>query len=48
MTCGVGQRRGLDPELQWLWCRQVATVPIGPLAWGPPHATGVALKNQKF
>ena len=23
----------------WLWRRQVATAPIRPLAWEPPHAT---------
>ena len=36
-----------DPALLWLWCRPVATVPIGPLAWQPPYAAGVALKRQK-
>ena len=25
----------------------MATAPIRPLAWEPPHATGVALKGQK-
>ena len=33
----------MDPVLQWLWCRPVATAPTGPLAWDPPHAT----KRQK-
>ena len=47
MSCGVGQRRGLDPTLLWLWHRPVATALIKPLAWEPPHATGVALKGQK-
>ena len=46
MSCGVGRRRGLDPEL-WLWCRPAATVPTGPLAWEPPYATAVALKVKK-
>ena len=45
MSCGIGRRRGLDPSLLWLWCRLVATAPIRPLAWEPPHA--MALKRQK-
>ena len=45
--CGVGRRRGLDPALLWLWRRPVATVLIGPLAWEPPYAGGVALKDKK-
>ena len=28
-------------------CRPAATALIGPLAWEPPYATGVALKRQK-
>ena len=28
MSCGVGRRRGLDPELLWLWHRLAAVVPI--------------------
>ena len=47
VSCGVGRRRGLDLVLLWLWCRPVATVLIGPLAWEPPHAAGVALKKEK-
>ena len=47
MSCGVGQRRSWDPTLLWLWHRLVATIPIGPLAWEPPYAVGVALKRQK-
>ena len=42
---------GSDPAWLWLWlwCRPAATVPIGPLAWEPPHAMGVALeKTKKF
>ena len=46
MSHGVGHRRGLDPELLWLWCRPVATALIGPLAWEPPYAMCVALKNK--
>ena len=33
--------------LLWLWCRPVATVLIGPLAWEPPYAMGTSLKRQK-
>ena len=40
MNCGVGHRRGSDPELLWLWQRPVATAPSGPLAWEPPYAVG--------
>ena len=47
MSCGIGRRCSLDPKLLWLWCRLVATAPIGPLAWEPPYAMGVALKSQK-
>ena len=47
MSCGVGCRRGSDPALLWLWCRQVATAPIGPLAWEPPYAAGWALEKAK-
>ena len=45
MSCGVGRRRSLDPMLLWLWCRLVATAPIGPLAWEPPYAAGSALEK---
>ena len=47
MSCGVGLRPSLDPELQWLWCRPAAVALIRPLAWEPPYATGAALKRQK-
>ena len=47
MGCGVGHRRGLDPALLWLWCRPPAIAPVGPLAWEPPHAAGVALEKIK-
>ena len=46
MICGVGHRCGLDLVLLWLWCRLAATAQIGPLAWDPPYATGVALKAK--
>ena len=47
MSCGVGHRHISDPTLLWLWCRPVATAPIQPLAWEPPHAAGAALKKTK-
>ena len=42
MSCGIGHRHGLDPELLWLWHR-----PIRPQAWEPPCAMGAALENTK-
>ena len=47
MSCGVGRRRSLDPTLLWLWCRLAAVAPLGPLAWEPPYAEGVALEKIK-
>ena len=48
MSCGVGRRRSSDPVLLWLRHRPAATVPIGPLAWEPPYALAVALKDKKI
>ena len=47
MSCGVGRRCGSDAVLLWLWHRLVATAPIRPLAWEPPHAMGVAQELAK-
>jgi len=47
MSYGVGRRRGLDPELLWLWRRLAATAPIQPLAWEPPYAAGAAQEMAK-
>ena len=47
MSCGVGCRLGSDPQLLWLWRRLAATAPIGPLAWEPPYAAGMALEMAK-
>ena len=47
MSCGVGRRLGLGPELLWLWCRLAAVALIRLLAWDPPYAVGVALKINK-
>ena len=44
MSCGVGQRFGLDPAL--LWHRPTAVALIGPLAWESPYASGAALKKH--
>ena len=46
MSCGVGQRCGSDPVLLWLWRRSAALAQVGPLAWEPPYAAGMALKRQ--
>ena len=48
LSCGVGHRLSLDPELLWLWCRPAIVAPIQPLAWEPPYAVGAALKRQKI
>ena len=45
MSCGVGRRHSLDPELLCLWLAAVAL--IRPLAWEFPYALGVALKRKK-
>ena len=47
MGYGVRRRCVSDPALLWLWLRPVATAPIGPLAWEPAHAVGVALEKEK-
>ena len=47
MSCGVGHRPGLDPELQWLWRRLPAVALIRPLAWELPYAAGAAVKITK-
>ena len=47
MSYGVGRRCGSDPALLWLWHKPAATALIGPPAWEPPYAAGVALKRQK-
>ena len=47
MSCGVGRRRGSEPQLLWLRHRLAATALIRPLAWEPPHAVGVAQEIAK-
>ena len=46
MSCDVGYRHGSDPVLLWLWHRLAAMALIQPLAWEPPYAVDVALKNK--
>ena len=47
MTCGVGQRCGLDPALLWLWYRPAVVASIQPLAWELPRAADKALKRKQ-
>ena len=47
MSCGVGRRRGLDPELLWLWhgpeaVALISTPSLGTSVWG-----GCGPKKQK-
>ena len=45
MSCGVGQRRGLDPALLWLW--QAGSYSSDLRLWEPPYAMGAALEKVK-
>lgn len=47
MSCGVGRKLGLDPELLWLWHRPAAVVLTQLLAWELPCASPMALKRKK-
>ena len=47
VNCDVGCRRGLDPELLWLWCRPEATAPIGPLSLGTAICLRCGPKKKK-
>ena len=47
VSCGVGHRHGLDPELLWLCYRLAAVALTGALVWELPYAAGVALKSKK-
>ena len=42
VSCGVGCRLGLNPDLLWLWCRLAAAALIKLLAREPPYATRAA------
>ena len=43
----MGLRHSSDLKLLWLWSKPAATALIGPLAWEPPCAKGVALEKTK-
>ena len=43
----IGHKCDLEPELLWLWYRLVAVVPIQPLAWELPYATGIVLEKRE-
>ena len=47
MSCGGGRRYVSDLALLWLGCRPAAVAPLGSLAWEPPYASRVALKEKK-
>ena len=47
MSCGVGHRSGWVLALLGLWRRPVVIALIGPLAWEPANASGMALKKTK-
>ena len=46
VSCGVGRRHGSDLMLLWLWYKPAAVASIGPIAWEPPYAAGVAIKRK--
>ena len=46
MSCGIGCRCGSDLALLWLWYRPAAVALIQLLAWEPPNAMVVTLKNK--
>ena len=45
--CELWCRHSLDLALLWLWYGPAASALIGPLAWEPPYAVGVALEKKK-
>ena len=47
MSCGVGCRGSSDLAWLWLWLWLAVAALIGPLAWEPPYAVGVAIKSKK-
>ena len=47
VSCGVGCICGSHPTFLWLWCRPVATAPIGPLTREAPYSSCAALNRQK-
>ena len=47
MSCGVGLMYGSDLVVLWLWLRPVTAALIQHLAWEPPYAADVAVKQNK-
>ena len=47
VSCSVGHRRSLDPELLWVWLWLAAVALIQPLAWELPCVAASALKERK-
>ena len=51
MSCSVGHRIGLDPELLWLWLwlwhGPAAAALIRPVAWEPPCAASVPPQKKR-
>ena len=47
LSCSVGHRHSLDPQLLWLWHRPATGAQIRPLAWELSYAAGAALKKKK-
>ena len=47
MSCCCRSQTWLGSLLLWLWPWPAATAPIGPLAWEPPYAGGVAQEIAK-
>ena len=48
MSCGIGHIYGSDLLLLWLGHSLAVAALIGPPAWEPPEASGVALKSNKI
>ena len=48
LSCGIGCRWGLAPELLRLWLRPAAAALIQPLAQELLHAEAVAVKREKI
>ena len=46
MSCGLRHRYSSDPVLLWLWRGPASAALIGPLAWEPPYAVGVAWQKD--
>ena len=47
MSCGVGRRCGLDPELPWLWCRPSSYSSDSPPSLGTSMCRGCGPKKTK-